>query len=316
MRKTILLSLAIMIAAAVSVVGMSAFEAHVINVTAKIENSLSILTDNIKFGTVFPEEVLDEQINISMSESFLAEDRVDNINYIIKQKPKPREEITTPFPGGVPGHEYCLENSPDDSGNPEDPYYNWCYPSLCEYLSKFDADPDDQNDDPGVEAQHDPGITILEALISKNDNDISDIWDIGLLVPCFAGNCAQDGVILDEYQLDPRLESEVFGCDLWIEVTGFGDEIIECNDTDGDGYCTTICSTCPYEGIDCDDTIFPINPGAQEDCTDDLDNDCDELTDCDDPDCSGSQSCTAEGDIVINEIAWMGTATSTQISQP
>ena len=48
----------------------AAFEAHVINVTARIENALSVNTDPISFGTVFPQEELDRLIRLSLSKSF------------------------------------------------------------------------------------------------------------------------------------------------------------------------------------------------------------------------------------------------------
>jgi len=343
MKKKAILSFMAVIAIALGVVGMAAFEAHVINVTAKIEHALSILPDNIKFGTVFPEEVLTEQLEINMSESFINEERVDSINYKIKQKPKPREEITTPFPGGVAGHEYCLENSPTDPGDPQDPYYEWCYPSLCEYLSKDDADPDDQNDDPGVPAMHDPGITILEALMSKQDNDSSDLWDISLLAPCFQGECAQDGVVPEQYQLDPRLKGEVLGCDLWFEVTGVNkDREIDpleqaCLDSGGTVATSNCCQAvsdfpdlCATGACGCDpgsshevrvcicaqgfcfngQTCVSTCDPKPEVCNDNLDNDCDSLTDCDDPDCDQDPACAectdidGDGWFVVNGDGW------------
>ena len=88
MKKRIFLSIAAIAAIAVGVVGMSAFEAHVINVTAKIENALSVPIDEIAFGTVFPQEQLNADLNIGLSESFMDEDRVDDVNYMIRQKPK------------------------------------------------------------------------------------------------------------------------------------------------------------------------------------------------------------------------------------
>jgi len=85
MKKKILLTFVAVAAVAVGVVGMSAFEAHVINVTAMIENALQVNTEPIQFGTVFPQEAIDREINIALSSSFQAEGRVDDVNYVKNQ---------------------------------------------------------------------------------------------------------------------------------------------------------------------------------------------------------------------------------------
>jgi len=63
-----------------------------------------------------------------------------------------------------------------------------------------------------------------------------------------------------------------------------------CQDEDDDGYDEEACG-----GDDCDDDDESINPGAVEICTDDLDNDCNNLVDDQDPLCSGAL-CT-NGDV-------------------
>ncbi|HUW72225.1 MAG TPA: hypothetical protein VMV66_03525, partial [Candidatus Humimicrobiaceae bacterium] len=88
MKKKILLGLVAAVVVVGGIATMSAYEAHVINVTAHIENALSVPTKHIAFGTVFPQEKLNETIEIMFSESFTAEDRVDDIAYKIVQKPK------------------------------------------------------------------------------------------------------------------------------------------------------------------------------------------------------------------------------------
>ena len=61
-----------------------------------------------------------------------------------------------------------------------------------------------------------------------------------------------------------------------------------CNDVDNDGYGSPGNPSCPNGAAgDCDDADPEINPGAAEVCNDFADNDCDELTDGDDPDCGG-----------------------------
>jgi hypothetical protein len=53
-----------------------------------------------------------------------------------------------------------------------------------------------------------------------------------------------------------------------------------CPDADGDGYASAACA-----GPDCDDAAPAVHPGATEDCENGLDDDCNQLTDLDDPAC-------------------------------
>jgi hypothetical protein len=69
-------------------------------------------------------------------------------------------------------------------------------------------------------------------------------------------------------------------------------------DLDGDGYGADekcLCSPSPpydeTQGGDCLDTDPEVYPGAPEYCDDGQDNDCNSLTDCDDPGCAGIPPC-------------------------
>jgi len=65
-----------------------------------------------------------------------------------------------------------------------------------------------------------------------------------------------------------------------------------CVDNDGDEYGSPGNAACPGgPQTDCDDANMAINPAATELCTDDVDNDCDGLTDCDDPPCASVIPC-------------------------
>jgi hypothetical protein len=60
--------------------------------------------------------------------------------------------------------------------------------------------------------------------------DLTDTWNIDLKAPCFTGECSQDWPAFVHaenasadpvaYEANPNDESSVFGCDLWLEVTG------------------------------------------------------------------------------------------------
>lgn len=292
MIKKILLGLVAVVVVAGGVAAMSAYEAHIINVTAKIENALSVSTEPIEFGTVFPQEYFEEGLDICLSESFLDEDRADDVHYVIRQKPKPKDVepdgLLKPdfgmyqeggqFYGELYGYtidnaadrtEYCHRMSPADAGDPNDLYYINCYPVLCPWLSKTKAIEDSvmttdkcvDTDyyDCGVPARHEMGENAYGQLI-QSVNDNCDWWVIDLDVPCFEGQCAQDWQY-PGWELPGGLEGEVFGCDLWIEVTGISVNTAQCGDdidNDGDGL------------IDADGNGDPAlaDPG----CTDEFDN--------------------------------------------
>jgi hypothetical protein len=105
-------------------------------------------------------------------------------------------------------------------------------PLLCPYLSKH-PDKTPPNDG-SLNAFHGPtspaawtpavatGLDVLGRL-AKSEGDREDNWTIDLKAPCFVGSCAQDNDVPADYQLDPRLNGQVFGCDLWVEVTGISE---------------------------------------------------------------------------------------------
>ncbi len=236
MKKKILLSVVALVAVVAGVAGMSAYEAHIINVTAKIENALSVSTNAIEFGTVFPQERLEKTLGIALSSSFMEEDRVDDVRYVIKQKPKVRPNdqenlegdpyaIIHPvgYPEGIVAHEYCLiEGSimtPEGVADLANPYYQYCYPILCGQLSKT-PDLSPSNDGPAIPSPHDWTEDPTWGYLAKSAQDIEDTWIIDLTVPGFQGMV--DQIYTEEtygFLLPSELEHQLFGCDLWIEVT-------------------------------------------------------------------------------------------------
>ncbi len=59
----------------------------------------------------------------------------------------------------------------------------------------------------------------------------------------------------------------------------------ECLDMDGDGYGDPACGNCTYSERDCNDGGGLVHPGAPEDCTNGVDDDCDGSIDGEDSDC-------------------------------
>jgi hypothetical protein len=220
MKKRIFLSFAVVIALALGVVGFSAFEAHVVNVTATIENATQIDTNVLNFGTVFPEEKLVQNVTLSMSQSFQDETAADGISYMIRQKPKCwNNNPAAPVFGLV------TENEKDEYVCVDNGFV--ILPMLCPFLSKHPDVIGTEGNDDSLDAFHGPLTTWtpadtlawqVDGLLSKKALDISDTWAIDLAVPCFKGHCAQDNFVPEAFQVDPALEHDLFGCDLWFEV--------------------------------------------------------------------------------------------------
>lgn len=217
MRKIPLVLIGVVLVAG-GVAAVSAFEAHVINVTAHIENALSVLTKEIDFGTVFPQEYLEKPFIVFLSDSFMAADRVDDVSYTIKQKPKCKaiEPGTEPVYKPV---DYTTDLCP--AGYKE-------MLSLCPFLSKTDADPDDNNDigvpsyfDGKFLTCHEPSQDNATGKLSKIKQDTSDGWIVDLKVPPVKGTVGQDWPANC-----PTIsaDSQDWGCDLWIEVTGISEK--------------------------------------------------------------------------------------------
>src|SRR3989344_5606591 len=170
--KKILMGLAAAGTAIAMVPLFAAFEAHVINVTAKIENALSVPIAPINFGTVFPQEMLEQRLPIGLSQSFLDEGRVDDVQYIIRQKPKcavtstngtvlvgptwtghvvpTLDDPQTQADESNGGTAYTIDCEADKPANlpnplPQGQSYG-LLPSLCEYISKHPDGVDEHND--------------------------------------------------------------------------------------------------------------------------------------------------------------------------
>ena len=234
-----------------------AFEAHVVNVTATIENALQVRQNSIEFGTVFPQGHLNQPLNIALSQYFLDEDRVDDVEYFIRQKPKCG--ITSQL-GTVLDHQNTATGhvnvdpktgvvtidcgpTPRILGEGE----SWgVLPSLCEYISKEGPDANDSD----TASFHEPWQVVsdnngtptdttddfykvvwLDTLgrLAKSDldsedqdpRDTTDNWIIDLAVPCFGGYCAQDWATF-VHGINPQADPAAYTQDILDEHKVFG----------------------------------------------------------------------------------------------
>lgn len=234
MKNKLLLSLAAVITVIGGVAAMSAFEAHIVNVTAHIENALAVSPKEILFGTVFPQEFLEKPFRISLSDSFKGADRVDDVEYIIKQKIKPcplKPGVTPP----APIDPTCVADDPQNIPEiPEIPENRtgFHYLNLCPFLSKLNIEQDEdegatENDideqsyfDPATNRCPPRPAVMPGGKMTKAGQDTEDGWLVDLKVPPVKGNVGQDWPAGC-----PTVQANdiTYGCDLWIEVTGISE---------------------------------------------------------------------------------------------
>ncbi len=212
----------------------SAFESHIINVTARIENALNVPTEALAFGTVFPQEYLTRDIQVGLSDSFLSEGRVDDVTYTIKQKPKVKDPICAqqvtasstdpcndnPIPGDPystitvgaftgPAWQYCENNLPPDSDTTDtigytvdlaDPYWQHCYLPLANSLSKDKALDEQDNNIPTDAADVDVQVPAFhQAYVWASGTNVSSLDPAflahGKLIK--SGNDTEDTWVID-----------------------------------------------------------------------------------------------------------------------
>ena len=73
------------------------------------------------------------------------------------------------------------------------------------------------------------------------------------------------------FDVHKRLNINHNGCPF---PAGYGGAAPTCADADADGYGSPASSACTYPELDCDDTDSTVNPGSDEQCGDNVDNDC------------------------------------------
>jgi len=243
MNKKILLSLGALLAVVAGVAGFSAWEAHVINVTAHIENALTTHSDPIHFGTVFPQEYLTDNFTVSLSDSFISSQRADYVTYKIVQKPKCDCDYPQFLEGGEPNSDYALctqgQYAAVGYATHECPVNYSEMKNLCEFLSKLpaSANPDGEvgvpsyfnpeleiitPEGPVIMAGCETPINDLATGMLKGSDDTSDEWIVDLKVPPVKGYIGQDWPASCADWVVP-VDGADYGCDLWLEVTCIGD---------------------------------------------------------------------------------------------
>ena len=227
-KKFLLVSIALL-AIVVGVAGMSAFEAHIINVTAHIEEGINVSPTPISFGTVFPQEFLTKDYDIALSDSFLNNPDVDNIKYVIEQRLKPCPLKSD----GTPEDPTCV---PDTASETPDNPTGWHFLSLCPFLSKINTEADGtsaQNDishpsyytdnPPSGPSENDTcqtSSTQAVGILSKSATDTLDTWIIDLKVPPIQGFVGQDwpdSCVASAFIVNTN--EATYGCDLWVKTT-------------------------------------------------------------------------------------------------
>jgi len=249
MNKKILLGLGAVVAVVAGIAGMAAYEAHVINVTAHIENALAVQTRALEFGTVFPQEYLEKTFDISLSKSFMEEGNADDVNYVINQKPKCWNN--NPLAPVYAAVNYWDDKCPGDFVQME---------NLCQFLSKLPVEEAGEYNDTGMPSYfmgyeqgcfpkgQVPGPAIGK--LAKSQEDTIDTWTVDLKVPPVAGTVGQDWPANCAAWTVP-VDGTDYGCDLWIEVTGISrvptqkpnTQILSLENKHGEGWFITVDQT-------------------------------------------------------------------------
>ena len=125
MKKVLLLVSALLIVFS-GVAAVSAYEGHMVDVKAHVENAIMVNTAEADFGIVFPQEKVETQVYVGLSESFREQERYSTVEYNIYWEPKP-----------VGDHEVCMDD-PDNDG-----YFIPIWPYVLVKINELDIMMDD-----------------------------------------------------------------------------------------------------------------------------------------------------------------------------
>jgi len=90
--KKIIFLVAALLTVFSGIAAVTAYEGHMVDVKAHVENALMVSTAELNFGTVFPQEKLENQFYVGLSESFREQKRYSSVDYKMYWEPKPLEE--------------------------------------------------------------------------------------------------------------------------------------------------------------------------------------------------------------------------------
>ena len=173
MKKAVLIVSALMLILS-GVAAVSAFEAHIINVKAHVENAL-IVSQDVDFGITHPQDLLQEELYLGLSDSFRSanQTRVSDLEYVLFWTPK----LISEHPGAI------------DSDN--DTYFEPIYPFIVPGFASAESPLD------GI---HPSAITPPSSFTScptpagyvkwgwghlDKASDPSDVWHLKFNVPVF-----------------------------------------------------------------------------------------------------------------------------------
>jgi hypothetical protein len=228
LKKAILIVAALVLVLS-GVAAVSAYEGHLINIKAHVENAIAVETYEMDFGAVFPQEELQKQLTFGMSESFCdkTQTRLSSISYELYYELKPLE------------------------GDAGPPYMNDYFQPLSPFLVLADGDPADQNDEflpqPVPVPAPDQPVLVGRGQLTKvipeppdgKEGDICDVIHIDFNVPVFEGwyneltdpkapwpyMLKKGEFVIEDERLcntyDVKVPHADLGIDLKIQVVGF-----------------------------------------------------------------------------------------------
>jgi len=175
--KKVILIVAALLMVVSGVAAVSAYEAHVVDVKAHIENALGVAFLELDFGIVFPQELVEKDFVIGLSESFISENqiRVSDVHYVIGWENK-----------SIADHPGALD--PDGDG-----WFEPIWPFIG--LSKIDSDGNDgiPPDVPTGWSDQPPAwckawgelVKVIPEPVSGPQGDFCDWWHMSFAVPVF-----------------------------------------------------------------------------------------------------------------------------------